>query len=135
MSSIETRLAAPELVRFVRDTLGCACPDEVVSRTVVEVAMDGLRGLDVGGRLLVRVLPAGERDRLIADFPEAVERWLSERDRRGFRRLRIVAVDDRPLVLAEVLEAMLAAIVPDDDRVAVHVVSSEVLPTALTVDG
>jgi hypothetical protein len=135
VSSIETRPAAPELVRFVRDTLGCGCPDEVVSRTVVEVATDGVRGLDVGGRLLVRVLPAADRDRLITDFPESVERWLSERDRRGFRRLRLVAVDDEPAAVAEVLEAMLAAIVADDDRVAVHVVSSEVLPAVLTADG
>ena len=47
---------AAELVRFVRATLGCGCPDDVLARIAIDVSEGGEPGLDVGGRLLVRVL-------------------------------------------------------------------------------
>lgn len=120
-----------ELEAFVRETLGCGCPDEIVARTDVERSADGELGLNVGGRLLVRVLQPDDRDRIIELFPETVERLCAERDLRGFNRLRLVAVCDEPEMLGPVLEGLLPAIAAADDRVHVHAVPRDGLPVGL----
>jgi hypothetical protein len=119
------------LARFVRETLGCGCPDEVVAATVLDTGPTGEAGLDVGGRLLVRVLPADDLDRLIDAFPETVERLVAERDRRGFNRLRLVVPHRRPEIVGETLVAMLEAIGAAADRVFVHAVAPADLPADL----
>ena len=124
--------AADELIRFVRETLGCGCPDEVLAGIVVDRSRHGEDGLDVGGRLLVRVLTEENTDRLIEVFPDTVERLRDERDRRGFRRVRLVVTRPRPEVLREVLEAMLHVIVAADERVYVHVIADGELPVGLS---
>lgn len=122
---------AADLIRFVRETLGCGCPDEVLARIAVDVSEHDERGLDVGGRLLVRVLPADDLDRLIETFPTMVGRLLAERDRRGFHRLRMVVAHSEHEVLGDVLDAMLGVIVAADERVFLHAVDVEGLPIIL----
>ena len=65
----ETEVAR-ELIRFVREILGCGCPDEVLARITEDASERAEAGLDVGGRLLVRVLSAQDVDSLIGDFPD-----------------------------------------------------------------
>lgn len=119
------------MIRFVRETLGCGCPDEVLTRIVYEVSDEGETGLDVGGRLLVRILRAENVDRLIESFPDAVERLRTERDLRGFRRVRLVVTQPQPKTLQGILEAMLDALVVADEHVFVHVVQPNALPAPL----
>jgi hypothetical protein len=123
--------ASDGLIRFVRQVLGCGCPDDLVARTVVESAGDDLVGLDVGGRLLVRLLPSGDLDGLIADFPETVERLVAERDRRGFNRLRMVVVHPEHDAVATTLEAMLELVPSADERIHIHAVPSGSIPPEL----
>lgn len=119
-----------EIVRFVREILGCGCPDEVVARTVIDRGEGGEPGLDVGGRLLVRVLPSDDVNGLIDVFPETVERLRRERDRRGFNRLRLV-VHSVSEVAADTLQEMLPIIAAADDKVYFHAVSGDELPAVL----
>ena len=119
-----------ETIRFVREVLGCGCPDEVVARTVVDIGEAGECGLDVGGRLLVRVLRTHDVTTLIDGFPETVERLREERDRRGFNRLRLV-VHSVPEAVADVLREMLPAIAGADAEVYVHHVNVNGLPSGL----
>ena len=122
------------LIRFVREALGCGCPDEIVERTTVEETADGERGLNVGGRLLVRVIASDDLDALIGDFPETVERLRDERDRRGFRRLRMVVVHPEPEIVAGVLQEMLPILAVADDRVFLHAVTRPDLPPILVTE-
>jgi hypothetical protein len=122
---------ASALERFVREVLGCGCPDEVVARTALDRSERGEPGLDVGGRLLVRVLAGGDLDRLLADLPATVRRLMDERDRRGFNRLRIVVAHDRADVVAGALGRLLAAAGPDDDRLHLHLLPPADLPLEL----
>lgn len=123
--------AASELVEFVRGILGCGCPQEIVARTTIDRGETGEIGLDVGGRLLVRVLASEDLDRLIDVFPETVERLRAERDRRGFNRLRLVVAHDRTDLVADVLAPMLRLIPAADDRVHLHVIRPDQLPATL----
>lgn len=122
---------ANELVRFVRETLGCGCPDDVLARIAFDASEDGEPGLDVGGRLLVRVLSGADLDRLIETFPETVERLQAERDRRGFHRLRLVVTPPGHEVVGGILNDMLAAMAAVDDRVFLHVTDIGGLPAIL----
>ena len=133
MSPSRTVPASAELIRFVRDTLGCGCPDDVVASTVVERSAAGEPGLDVGGRLLVRVLPTRDLSELMAGFEQTVARLRAERDRRGFRRLRLVVAHHDPDAVSEVLQSMLATSAAADAAVFVHVVPTAALPSALIV--
>lgn len=123
--------AAPELVRFVRRTLGCGCPDEVVASAVLEESDAGEPGLNVGGRLLVRVLPMQDPDRFGESFPATVRRLLAERDARGFNRLRVVVVDAGAGAAADELALVLKDLAPGDNRVFIHVVPEIELPQGL----
>ena len=123
--------ASPELVRFVRDVLGCGCPDDVVDRTVVDRSRCGEPGLDVGGRLLVRVLESTDPDRLVASLPGIVARLRGERDRRGFNRVRLVVVSAGHDGLQTALRARLKALAETDDRVHIHVVDPDIMPRSL----
>lgn len=91
------------LRHFVRQVLGCTCPEDVLRDIRVEAPPPELadlpveRILAVGGRLLVLVC---ERDYRPPD-PAALHRLgaqaLRLRDARGFNRVRIVLVADDPV--------------------------------------
>jgi cytosine/adenosine deaminase-related metal-dependent hydrolase len=126
---------ADELIRFVRETLGCGCPDEVVARITVEISENGERGLDVGGRLLVRVLPTDDVERVVETFPETVERLRRERDRRGFNRLRLVLAPPGSELVGERLTAALDGLAAADGRVHLHIAEAGDLPAVLDPAG
>ena len=126
---------ADELRRFVTEALGCGCPDEVLARIRVEHGDGGEPGLDVGGRLLVRVVSERGLDELIRNFPDTVEGLRAERDRRGFNRLRLVVVRRSAGPLEETLSGMLGLVSGSDGRVHVHVVPPESVPAVLLAPG
>ena len=92
-----TPVTSPAVRRFVRDTLGCGCPDEVLDRIDVFTRPDeALTELRVGGRLLVHVRPFPE----VTGLDESLSRWLGAgvalRDRFGFNRFRLVLLTTDP---------------------------------------
>jgi len=140
MTGVEVGNGAPvgeadELVRFVRETLGCGCPDEIVARIAVESSEAGERGLDVGGRLMVRVLATDDPERVIETFPATVERLRAERDRRGFNRLRLVLAPPGSELLGDRLAAVMDGLAAADDRVHLHVAGAGDLPAELEPPG
>lgn len=84
--------------------------------------------LDVGGRLLVYVVPAAAAQQLPALVAAAVDAGVSERDRRAFNRFRLVLAADSPAALEQPARDALAACGRCDERVHLHVVSSAELP-------
>jgi len=118
----------------VRDVLGCACPDEVLRSIAVERGrlIPGLDAevtqLDVGGRLLVYVVAAAASQPLPTVISAAVDAGVSERDRRGFNRFRLVLAADSPAALERPARDALAACERRDERVHLHVVSVEDCP-------
>lgn len=119
--------ATPELERFVRDSLGCTCPDEVFQR--VDDAPSELsrasgigQRIAIGGRLLIYIVSPDSCDQALAKLPEWIGAGLSDRDAQGMNRLRLVLVmagltEDE----ARTIEAVFRRAVADaDDRVHLH---------------
>lgn len=113
--------------RFVREELGCTCPEEVFRH--VESARGGSAGgvpvawrIDVGGRLLVYVLD-GEPGAGLDERLEALVRFgRAERDRAGFNRLRVVVAGQDPEALVPWLDRVTKRLAPLDDRIHLHAV-------------
>jgi hypothetical protein len=121
------------LAGFVRDVLGCGCPEEVLrsitvdrSRLILGLDVEVAR-LDVGGRLLVYVVPAPASRKLRSVVAAAVEAGIAERDRRSFNRFRLVLAYAEPAEVEPAARAAFDACPRPDDRVHLHVVSLDEL--------
>ena len=120
---------------FIRSTLGCGCPDQILQRidfTRTDLAQEPavkLSRIDVGGQLLVYVLEGEEDPTRLSDvLPAIISTGLIERGKREFNRLRVVVAADRPDELQPVLERLFDASAPKDDKLHLHVISTMELP-------
>jgi len=123
------------LESFVRSTLGCGCPEEVlrsIHLTHVETSIESdtlFTRLDVGGTLLVYVLEVvGDPLRAAAALPAFIASGIVERDGQGFNRLRVVLATDDPEGLLATAERIFSGSAPRDDRIHLHVVGISELP-------
>lgn len=80
------------IAHFVRDTLGCNCPETVFDRVVLRVGGPGrmIASIEVGGRLLIYLVDADRGLDIAQQLGAAVQRGVVERDSRGFNRFRLV---------------------------------------------
>lgn len=125
--------------RFVRETLGCTCPEEVFERIEDEycAARDGLgeyRRLLVGERLLIYIVTLfegrgsaagwkdGLDDALEAQLCALLAAGRAERDRLGLNRFRAVLAAPEPDALAPLARRALATFHDADAKVHLHVV-------------
>jgi hypothetical protein len=110
--------------RFVRQGLGCTCPDSVFDRIDVSPGPDGT-GIElvIGDRLLVRAYE-------VADIREAqLRRWTEDGVRRrnahGLNRFRLVLAAERPEEVAAAARAAFERLALPDERVHLHVLPRE----------
>jgi hypothetical protein len=130
---------ASGIERFVRDTLGCGCPDEVFDsisiRKIPTVAgRSAHTELLVGSRLLIQVLEA-PRDTSDAGWLErVVADGRAVRDRNGYNRYRLVLVVPAPggtAIDRNDLSNRFARASTGDDRAHLHLLTSDQLPASL----
>jgi hypothetical protein len=119
------------IARFVRDTLGCRCPDEVLRS--ISVAIDQNDGhcrfvrLVVGSRLLVYICRTAENCAPATAARVLAHRGRTDRDAHGYNRFRLVlAPDDRSMFRAA--EDAFAGAMEGDDRMFLHALSPHDLP-------
>lgn len=113
--------------RFVRDTLGCTCPDAVFNhidsrRKVVLGELTLSRRIDVGHRLLVYLLESDDPDFLGTRLPDVVALGQAERDREGFNRLRVVVATGNSQPVSLVAQRAFDHAAGRDERLHLHVV-------------
>jgi hypothetical protein len=85
---------------FVRETLGCQCPDSVFD--IIEYSnnklLDGnsLIGdtVNVGNRLLIYIIHTNEPSQILDNLTDLVRSGLAERNSKGFNRFRLVVATD-----------------------------------------
>ena len=126
-----------ELVKFIREGLGCGCPDAVFERLGVDRQPAVFAGLPVdavlsiGDRLLVGICAS----RPWKEIDEYLERCVVTarrlRDERGYNRFRLVVVTVAPDFARPVLAQRFETLPARDDRLHLHVVEPAVLPDVL----
>jgi len=135
-------LPKPETVQalksFVREDLGCGCPDEVFSEIRIEQNPHGFQGLPIdclvtiGGRLLIGVCLS---ERLHNGMGSEIKKILAAgkqlRDSAGFNRFRLVVVSEEPERMVDAIREQLTPLKGLDDRVHWHVVGPSSIPEFL----
>jgi hypothetical protein len=114
-------------VRFVRETLGCACPSEVFDHYQVQLLESGHKPfvqMIMGDRLLVRIANVSSLHSLEEEIWDMLSEGLEERERRGLNRFRLVMVETpQSRVKGNFTELAEKA----GPRVHLHVISNELL--------
>lgn len=126
-------LSMDRIESFVRNVLGCQCPDEVFQRIETTQQQQGslrYQRILIGRRLLVYLLlPSAGKDAL-ADFSDLVRHGLDERDRNGWNRCRIALFGDVEGIFGAEMEAVFNRVAGGDPKMHLHRLSE----TQLTID-
>ena len=130
----ERRANVPVVTQFVRQVIGCDCPDEVFRRVEVRSGSTAVKccpadyELRIGGRLLVVVTSEPVEALSGASLARVILEGKRARDRGKFNRFRLVvqarnAVQDRDTLLRSFED------VPGkDEKTHVHVVARSEVP-------
>ena len=115
----------PEIKRFVQETLGCLCPEEVFNKIEYQKGSDGISGrkVNVGDHLLIYIITMDGKSNIQEVISPALERGVEERDDKGFNRFRLVLVASLPDILRSSAELAFESSGYTDEKTHLHVVS------------
>jgi len=115
----------PEIKRFVQETLGCSCPEEVFNTIDYQKESAGISGrrITVGDRLLIYIITVDGKSDIQGVINPALEQGVEERDKKRFNRFRLVLVASRPDELRSAAEHAFDSSGYTDDKTHLHVVS------------
>jgi hypothetical protein len=124
--------------RFVRDVLGCTCPDEVfecveTSRQTILGSGAAITRTILGGRLLFYVWRIVNSPGWESELPRIVRAGVEERDSRGLNRFRLVVVADDVAPIMDRAEAVFRQVEGLDEKVHLHVVFGGDVPEELVL--
>lgn len=123
------------LRRFVRGTLGCGCPDEVflkIESSLLVAAPPGWRSMsriNIGGRLLLYIAPEVPAAILEKELANLLRSGVADRDTHGNNRLRLVVGCDDEEIRRRHWDEWLRSLLPEDDRVHLHLLPPTAIPT------
>lgn len=130
-------LSPEHIEHFVRNTLGCGCPEDVFQSIEVRrnvrfnsfIVLDG--AIVIGNRLLVYITEAGSTGCIEEHLPVLVTTGIKERDEKGLNRFRLVLVSDWPDEVRQAAERQFEELRGTDGKVHLHVIKrSQLLFTA-----
>jgi hypothetical protein len=119
------RINYPEIKRFVRETLGCSCPEQVFDKIEYLNAGSGIweRKINVGDRLLVYILTMNEKSDIRDVINTALKQGIEERDTTGLNRFRLVLVSSCPEELCGSAEQAFKSSKYTDEKAYLHIIS------------
>lgn len=118
---------------FVRQTLGCACPEEAFKRIDCQSNIklnDNIllsSKINVGNKLLIYVVEINDQDSMKHTLPFLLNIGKKERDSSGFNRFRLVLATDKLNKIKEVADVTFKTI-DKDDRIHLHIISKNDIP-------
>ncbi len=117
--------AHSEIKHFVREILGCSCPEEVFNKIDCQKESGGLTGrkVTVGDRLLIYIITMDGKSDIQGVISPALERGVEERDNKGFNRFRLVLVASHPDALRSSAERAFESSGYTDEKTHLHVVN------------
>jgi len=119
-----------EIKQFVRETLGCTCPDEVFQHIDCRADVNASDGvlldyeINVGNKLLIFVMTMDELGSLSPLIPQLVWDGINKRNQENFNRFRLVLLTQRPTDVAEEAFAIFQSL-DADEKVHLHVVAKD----------
>ena len=119
-----------EIKQFVRETLGCTCPDEVFQHIDCRAdvkASDAILldyEINVGNKLLIFVVTIDGLESLSPLISQVVWEGINKRDRENFNRFRLVLLTQRPTDVAEEAFAIFRSL-GADEKAHLHVVAND----------
>ena len=115
----------PEIKRFVQETLGCSCPEEVFNKIDYQKESDGFPGrtINVGDRLLIYIIIMDKRSNIQRVINSALEKGVEERDKKGLNRFRLVLVVSHPDELRSLAEHAFDNSGYADEKAHLHIVN------------
>ena len=115
----------PEIKRFVQETLGCSCPEEVLDKIDYQKESDDISGgkINVGERLLIYIITMDGKSNIQGVISSALERGVEERDKKCLNRFRMVLVSSRPDELRSSAEHAFDSSGYTDEKTHLHVVN------------
>jgi hypothetical protein len=122
-----------DIKSFVRQTLGCACPEEVFKRIDCQSNIklnDNIllsSKINVGNKLLIYVVEINDQDSMKHTLSFLLNIGKKERDSSGFNRFRLVLATDKLDEIKEVADVTFKTI-DKDDRIHLHVISKKDIP-------
>jgi len=125
----------PERVKhFVRNTLGCTCPEEVFLSIEIRrsVRLNSFITLDtvliVGDRLLIYITEAGTEGCVEEHLPVLAAAGRKERDEKGLNRFRLVLVSDIPDEVRRAAERQFGELRNNDAKLHLHAIKKRDSP-------
>ena len=115
---------------FVRNTLGCNCPEEVFQyidcQTAVNIDENIVPAyeINIGNRLLIFAAAIDEVDSLKTVLSKLVRAGINKRDEKKFNRFRLVLLTARASDVAEQASGIFRSLVTDE-KVHLHVINKD----------
>jgi hypothetical protein len=117
---------------FVRQTLGCTCPEEVFAYIncqsnikMNDIILDSK--INIGNRLLIYIAEVDNQDTAKNNLPLLIDAGKKERDSLKFNRFRLVLATDKLNEVKETAESIFETI-SKDDKVHLHIVPKDDIP-------
>ena len=115
----------PDIKRFVQQTLGCSCPEDVFNTIDYPKESADLLGrkIIVGNRLLIYLIIMDRESDIQGMIGSALQQGVGERDKKGFNRFRLVLVASRPDELRSSAEHAFNRSEYTDEKTHLHIVN------------
>ena len=114
---------------FVRNTLGCKCPDNVFEqiddRQVTSKISPHTRSITIGGKLLLYVWEVGSPDQLEEGVPAILAAGKKARNELGLNRLRAILVTGDPSIIKSQADLCFSQFSDLDEKMHLHVISRQ----------
>ena len=130
----ERKVNVPVVKRFVREVVGCTCPEEVFKRVEVKPGSSAIRScsadyeIHIGGRLLIVLSSEPVEGLSSARLEKVMAEGRSARDAGKFNRFRfIVQADNAPEVEKQFLR-LFDGLATKDEKTHLHVVGRKDVP-------
>jgi len=124
------------IIAFVKQSLGCNCPEEVFSHIEcqTDIPCSGIvldTRINVGNRLLIYIVTVNEPDSLWRMLPVLVTAGKKERDGAGFNRFRLVLASDNINAIEKEAEKIFNSL-NEDEKIYLHTLPGISIPQCST---
>ena len=132
MSETDVNKAAIE--KFVREGLGCTCPDEVFRSISVEQNPEAFSDLHkghlltIGGKLLVYLVETDDWASVAVNLEQIIRLGREKRDAGEFNRFRLVVSTPDIKPARQILMRQFEALTGLDEKLHLHVITPDRLP-------